>query len=271
MDDWEVLVVDNNSTDSTRAVCDGFFGKLPMRYVFEPDQGLSKARNRAIAESAGDLLVFTDDDVVVDRDWLREYEQGPARFPRAAFFGGRVLPLWETPRPSWLRDEKMPLLSGLLVNYDLGDDSRWLAKDEPGPFGASFAITRELFEKVGDFRPDLGVKGEVPGRGEEAEYLERAVAAGFRGAYLGSVVCHHAVDPRRLSLAYLYHYGVQKGIAEQRMRQRAPRGTVGKELTYGVRGLGQLVRGRGDRFRQCVINMGIQKGLRRASRGSDVG
>lgn len=259
---WEVLVVDNNSTDSTREICNWFAGKLPLRYVFEGEQGLSNARNRAIAECAGDLLVFTDDDVVVDRDWLREYARGPARFRGAAFFGGRVLPMWDTPRPGWLRDEKMPLLSGLLVNYDLGDESRWLAEGEPGPFGASFAITRELFEKVGDFRPDLGVKGEVPGRGEEADYLQRAVAAGFRGAYLATAVCHHPVDPGRLSPGYLYRYGVQKGIAERRMRRLAPRGTVGRELMYGVRGLWQLVRGRGDRFRQSVINMGIQRGLR---------
>jgi len=262
-DAWEVLVVDNNSIDDTSGVCSRFDDRLPLRYVFEAEQGLSNARNRAIAECAGKLLVFTDDDVIVDKDWLVEYEKGMTGFPDAAFFGGRVLPLWEMSRPGWLRDEKMPLLSGLLVNYDIGTESRWYSESDPGPFGASFAITRELFEKISGFRPDLGVKGDVPGRGEEADYIERARVAGFRGAYLASAVCRHPVDPERLTLTYLYRYGVQKGVAEIRMKQLPPRGTVGKEVMYGLRGFAQLVRGRGDRFRQCVINMGIQRGLRR--------
>ena len=259
---WEVLVVDNNSSDFTQDICRKYADRIPLIYIFEGEQGLSNARNRAISECSGNLLLFTDDDVIVNENWLRAYEEGSGEYAAASYFGGRVLPLWETPRPSWLKDERMPLLGGLFVHYDLGESSQWLGDEDPNPFGASFAIRRDLFDRVGLFRRDLGVNGEVPGRGEEAEYLARARAAGFRGAYLAEAVCHHPVEPDRLSIGYLYRYGVQKGIAEARMRQHPGPGSIVNELMYGVRGLTQLVRGRGDRFRQCVINMGIQRGLR---------
>ena len=259
---WEILVIDNNSTDDTASVCSSHSSLLPLRHVFEARQGLSHARNRALAESTGELLVFTDDDVVVDRKWLAQYATCRTRFPDAGFFGGKIKPLWSRPPPAWLKDQNMALFSGLLVHYDIGTEDRWLESDDPTPFGASFAVTKDLSDLVGQFRPDLGVKGAVPGRGEEADYLARAGSAGFRGAYLASAVCYHPVDRRRLSLRYLYLYGVQKGIAEIRMRRAGSRGSVKREIVYALRGLYQLARGHGDRFRQCVINMGIQRGLR---------
>ena len=261
-DEWEVLIVDNRSTDDTRDVCERFSQRMPLRYVFEDVQGLSSARNRAAKEFSGRFLVFTDDDVVVEPDWLRGYIRGFLAFPDADYFGGKVIPLWTTPKPKWLQDERMPLLSGLLVNYDRGGDDRYLGDDDPHPFGASFAVSRNLLQTIAWFRQDLGVKGGVPGRGEEAEFLERAHRAGFRGAYLGTTVCRHWADPARLKLGYLYRYGVQKGIAELRRSQSVARGTIRGEISIGLKGLRQLMLGHGDRFRQCVINMGIQRGLR---------
>lgn len=264
--EWEVLVVDNNSSDHTADVCEEAKAGLPLRYVFEEEQGLSHARNRAVRECRGELLLFTDDDVTVGKYWLREYDNARGLFPGADFFGGRVKPRWETPRPRWLHDEKMALLSGLLVHYDRGPENRMLEDGDPLPYGASFAITRTLFEQVGRFRPDLGVMGEVPGRGEEADYMTRAQKQGFHGAYIASAISYHPVDHARLSLRYLYCYGVQKGVAETRLSHGTTKDIINHELRYGIRALVQLARGRGDRFRQCIINMGIQRGLRRASR-----
>ena len=261
-DDWEVLVVDNNSSDHTAQVCRDHARDLPVKYVFEPEQGLSSARNRAIAECGGELLVFTDDDIIASEDWMLEYTKGISEFAGCAYLGGKILPLWEMPPPSWLKDERMPLLAGLLGCYDLGDSNRWLDDCDLDPYGANFGITRELFERIGLFRTDLGVKGMIPGRGEESEYLGRARAAGLRGVYLGRALCHHKIDRNHLALRHLYRYGVQKGIAELRLRQQPAEGSLIEELAYAIRGVVQLVRGRGDRFRQCVINMGIQRGLR---------
>jgi GT2 family glycosyltransferase len=120
-----------------------------------------------------------------------------------------------------------------------------------------------LFKTIEPFRTDLGVKGNIPGRGEEADYLNRAKKHGFKGAYVGKAVCYHWVDPVRLSLRHMYRYGIQKGIAEKIIHaKQSNEGSLFQELLYGLKGLFQLTKGRGDRFRQCIINMGIQRGLR---------
>lgn len=261
---WELLVVDNNSSDDTSTVAEAFAPSLPLRYVFEPEQGLSAARDRAMTEAWGDWLLFTDDDVLVDRDWLVHYFAAMRRFPDAGFLGGRVRPYWPEGRPRWVRDERMSLIAGLLVCYDLGEEGRAYAPGDPLPFGASFALHRAVFESVGGFRRDLGVKGGALGRGEETEYLERVRAGGWNGAYVGGACVRHWTDPRRLTLAYLLRYGYHKGRSGGGSRRSLWRRSVGAG-GFLLRGLVQLLRGRGDRFRQSVINAGIVLGV-----GSDV-
>ena len=263
--DWELLLVDNNSSDATPRVAQEFADTLPLRYVFEPVQGLSAARNRALKEIRGDLLVFTDDDVVLERGWLAAYADAERNFFDADYFGGRILPLWKGNKPSWLVDSSMALISGLLVHYDLGEEARWLSSADPLPYGANFALRRDLTKRLEGFRLDLGVKGGSSGRGEEAEYLERARRSGAKGAYLGSAVCLHAQDSSRFRLGYLYRYGIEKGRAAALMGQ-ASKGGVSKQFSFALRGMGQLLKGRGDRFRQCVINIGIQRGLAQAQK-----
>jgi glycosyltransferase involved in cell wall biosynthesis len=253
-------LIDNNSTDTTAEVAGSYQDRLPLRYVLEPTQGLSVARNRAIQEFRGDLLVFTDDDVVLDAGWLANWAQADHEFPNSAYFGGRVLPLWQGNRPRWLTDPSLSLISGLLVNYDLGDANRRFRDTDPLPFGANFALRRELIEQLEPFRVDLGVKGGSLGRGEEAEYLGRARAVGASGAYVGMATCYHAQDSRRFRLSHLYEYGVEKGRAAVLVDAKSG-GSRRAQLSYAIKGAGQLLRGRGDRFRQCVINMGIQRGL----------
>lgn len=258
---WELLVVDNNSSDNTIEVVSSFESRLPLRYIFEGEQGLSAARNRALKEFKGDLVLFTDDDVVVDPRWLAAYDAAIKRFPLAGYFGGRVLPFWSDHKPRWLKDESLTLISGLLVRFDLGDETRPFAADEPTPFGASFALRRTVVDGIGEFRRDLGVVAGVPGRGEETEYLARSQARGCAGVYVGDSQVHHWTDPRRLTLRYLYRYGVQIGIAAKRTGSDGS-GSAFMAATFVVRGLRQLMMGRGDRFRQCVINVGIQMAWR---------
>lgn len=263
--DWELLLIDNNSRDATRAVAESFIGRLPLHYVFEPEQGLSAARNRALRECRGQVLLFTDDDLRFDPDWLMAYERAFANQPEAGWFGGRIRPLWQDRPPRWLQDENMALIAGLLVHYDLGFRNRPYLSTDPTPFGASFALRRHAFEQVGDFRVDLGVKGDVPGRGEEAEYFERLKLAGVSGFYVGASSAWHWQDRARFGWRYLYRYGVQKGVAAVRMsgaNTDYEDGSWLRELEYGLRGAWQMLKGRGDRARQCVINMGIERGMR---------
>ncbi len=263
LDDLEILVVDNNSNDNTGAVVQGYTERLPIRYCCETTQGLSYARNRGVSESRGDTLIFTDDDVLLDRGWLAAYLRAIEAFPQAGFFGGRILPDWtDHPRPSWLKDEQMPLLSGVLVCHDLGENSRLYVAEDDTPFGASFAVRRALFAELGAFRTDLGVKGHSRGRGEDTEFLNRARTRGEPGVYVGEALCRHRVEPERLKLSSFFRYGVESGIAHKKITNSDARGSLFRAAFFVARGLRQLALGRGDRFRQCIINAGIQSGLR---------
>jgi len=235
--------------------------RLPLRYVFEKTQGLSAARNRAMAEYRGNLLVFSDDDVVMEPLWLSAYEEAEKAFPEAGYFGGRILPLWIDEKPRWLVDPSLALISGLLVHYDMGDKNLWFEKSDPFPFGANFALRRNVTEALDSFRLELGVNGGSAGRGEETEYLGRVQNLGHRGAYIGRAVCYHAQDPKRFELRYLYRYGVESGRSARRTG-KGIKGSLVTEIVYYLKGFFQLCKGRGDRFRQCVINAGIQKGFR---------
>jgi glycosyltransferase involved in cell wall biosynthesis len=264
--DWDLLVIDNNSNDQTKSVIKKYENHLPLRYIRETKQGLSHARNRALTECDSEVLIFTDDDVKVDVNWLSSYAEAVSSFPDADYFGGRILPHWSTEKPKWMRDETMPLIGGLLVICDNGPEVRYYRDTDSGPFGASFGVRRRMIKRLSPFRVDLGPKLHVPGRGDDDEYLLRAKQAGYRGIYCGRAVCYHQTDPKRLRIGYMYRFGVQKGIAEKRMStDNNSRGSITLELNYAIRGLFQLCTGRGDRFRQCIINMGIQRGMRQES------
>jgi glucosyl-dolichyl phosphate glucuronosyltransferase len=259
----EILIVDNNSADATREVTAAFAAELPIRYVIEKSRGLSHARNRAIGEFQGDILLFTDDDVRLDKNWLSAYALAAAEFSAGEFFGGRILPYWEDGPPRWFKGERLALLDGLLVWYDHGTENRLYAHAEEPPFGASFAVRRSLLERMSQaFRIDLGCRGSSRGRGEETEFLKRCISAEARGVYVGEALCWHKVDRRRLALPALYWYGVESGRAHKIIAGSAKAGSFLKVPVHITRGVLQLCKGRGDRFRQCVINAGIEVGLR---------
>ena len=266
----EVLIVDNNCTDGTVNVVEAFQERLPIRRVTESQQGLAHARNRAVAEFRGDVLLFTDDDVRFGTDWLAAYQDAIRRFPDADYFGGRILPDWGQAKPRWIGDEPLPLIDGVLVWFDHGAETRLVCTTAQPPFGASFAIRRRLFEKIGLFRVDLGAGGMGLGRGEETEFLMRARDAGTQGVYVGQALCFHAYDPRRLTLAALYRYGVSCGRSHNAIVARTHRGSYRAAAWFVLRGLYQAVRGRSDRFRQCVVNAGIEVGTRPGYREMDI-
>lgn len=263
---WELLVIDNNSNDDTRAAVREFEGRLPLRYLFESRQGLSHARNRALAESVADLLLCIDDDMTLQPAWAEGFLAAAGGFPDADFFGGRILPEWPEGKPGWLHDEDLALVSGVFGKYDLGSSVRPYRPGEPHPYGGNFGLRRRLFERLDGFRADLGVSGTTAGRGEETEYFQRAAGAGSRGVYVGASVCRHRIRAEQTTLRYLYQYGFQTAVAGVRMGMHVgARGGYGAAAAITFRGILQLLRGRGDRFRQCVINAGIRVGLRRAA------
>lgn len=260
--DWELLVVDNGSSDDTAAVAHGFAPRLPgLRLLSEPQAGLSRARNRALAEFRGDWLAFTDDDALVAPQWLAAL-QAAIRDPREVdFLGGRSQVRWPSSAPAWLRRNDAPFISGLLCHYDLGEVDRDYESGDELPIGVNMAVSRRLVESVGTFRIDLGAG--TGARGEDSEYLKRAVDAGLRGRYLASATVHHTADRERLTLPALYRHGVAKGRTHARMNDRSVGGASRfKEAAILARAALQGLLRRGENLRIGVINAGILHGLR---------
>lgn len=214
---WEVLVVDNGSTDPTPAVISTWTDRLPLRYLFEPTPGLSAARNRAMTEARGGLLIFTDDDVEVDRGWLTALADARRRQPTAGYLAGRILPVYDDPVPSWWTDGCERLLAGVVVRFAPRRAEGLLTPEDPRPMGANLAIDAAALRTVGGFRTDLGRRGACLIGGEEVAVLIAMERAGLRGVYVPAAVVYHHTPVGRLSDLSLLRYFMGVGAAAVRM------------------------------------------------------
>jgi GT2 family glycosyltransferase len=205
---WELLVVDNNSNDDTAAVVRSFIQRMGprVRYIFEGQQGRSAAMNAGIAQTNGDVIAFTDDDVVLDPDWLAQLQQA-FEDQSVSAVAGRILPLWTHPKPDWLEMEGQQAV----VNFDLGDQ---LQDIRTAPMGANSAFRKEIFSKYGTFRLDLGVSGSKHTiTCDDTEFGGRLMAAGERILYCPSAVIHHPVDPERTTKKYFLTWYYYNGVS----------------------------------------------------------
>jgi glucosyl-dolichyl phosphate glucuronosyltransferase len=205
--DWEICIVDNGSTDHTAEVVESFAGRLPIRRVREDLAGLSNARNRGVAEAAGRYLCWTDDDVLVDPQWLAAYAAAFEQFPTAAIFGGRILPSLEPPTPAWFAENagEWPLTS-LLAARDLGDETTPLSfEGDKVPWGANFAVRAEEQRRC-LYDPRLGVSPNQKRLGEETEVMYRLFQQGAEGRWVPGAKVHHIIPQRRQSYDYVHEY-----------------------------------------------------------------
>jgi glycosyltransferase involved in cell wall biosynthesis len=210
---WEIAVVDNNSTDQTRQVVQDLQRRYPdlIRYVFEPKQGISNARNAGIAEAKGEILAFLDDDESADPDWLQSLTAN-LHTGEWAGAGGRVLPPADFSPPQWLLT-KRSIASGPLATFDLGLEPGVLR--EPA-FGANMAFRKEVFERLGGFRTDLGRSGQSMISNEDTEFGRRVLAGGFRLRYEPGAVTYHPVEENRLKKQYFLDWWFNKGRSDVR-------------------------------------------------------
>lgn len=212
--EWEVIVVDNNSKDDTQQVIAEFQRKWPLlRYEFEGKQGLSHARNRGIATALGDILLFTDDDVLPEPDWLEATLSGLEKY-NADACGGYIAPIWESPPPDWLTERFHGFLA---VRTDRSDDYA-ITSASQAPFGANMAFRREVLQKVGGFDTRRGRKGNVLASGEDGELFERILSAGLKVVFLGQSRVHHKVESFRLTKRYFrrWRFQTSRNIAQSK-------------------------------------------------------
>lgn len=198
---FEVIVVDNASTDDTRHVVERAAAHHPglVRYCREPRPGLSFARNAGILAAQGDILAFTDDDVLVGETWLEEIQREFSRDPQLMMLGGRVLLAHETLQP---------------VAIQPSEERQEFVFPFAGTFvmGANMAFRRELFAQLGGFDVRLGA-GQFLAGAEDADFFYRALKVGHKLLYAPNVVVAHAHDRVTAEQAARLEYGYGKGCA----------------------------------------------------------
>jgi glucosyl-dolichyl phosphate glucuronosyltransferase len=229
---WEVVVVDNNSTDDTRTVVTQRIATfpVPLKYVFEARQGKSNALNAGIAGSEARIIAFTDDDVRARQGWLVAACEPLLAEREYGYTGGPVFPIWESPRPSWLEGEPGDLW-GTLAILDYGAAPFCFEERQRIPVGANMAVRRELINRIGGFAPDLDRTGRsLLGQGQ-AEFFCRSRANGVRGLYVPEMVIEHHVPASRLTLGYFRRWWYWKGISRFRLEQMHPTTELGVDTT----------------------------------------
>jgi glucosyl-dolichyl phosphate glucuronosyltransferase len=197
---YEVIVVDNNSTDETRRTLEELCTKYEdLSYHFEPQQGVSYARNRGIAAARAPILAFTDDDIKPASDWVACVSEGFKRFPEADCIGGKVLPETKTEFPLWLTSKHWTPLALL----DMGEEPVVLdVLNGPGLVAANLAVRAAVFKEVGLFQPELQRVKSFIGSLEDHEFEMRLGGAKKRLMYLPELIVYAQVLDERLNKAY---------------------------------------------------------------------
>lgn len=207
--DYEIVVVDNNSTDETKHLVESFMDKAGnrLRYFFEPVRGKWHALNHGIRESRGEILAFTDDDVIVDNKWIFYIDES---FKKSSIdaMGGRVLPVYPQGAPAWVKDNG-DLLQGPIVRYDYGEDMKYYDESMAPFVGANMALKRKLCAGKNLFEDDLGVgTGRL---GEDTELFERLRLANKKILYCGKALVWHPAERERMTLKYVARWHIAYG------------------------------------------------------------
>lgn len=245
----EIIVVDNNSTDRTAAVVAlaAERSPWPLRYVLETTQGLSVARNTGIAAAHGNIVAFTDDDVIPEPSWVRALSKAFIEH-HGDCVGGKILPLWLQPPPTWLASAgPSSHLWDILALLDRGSEVRVAgARQWNLLYGANMAFRKSLFDEVGTFRTDLGPRGADCSRGDDTDMLMRLLRTSKRVVYTPHAVVRHKVPPQRLRLSYLRRWQFGSGRSNTRLTTAAPQGIprwlVRECMTHGLGAMWSYVR-----------------------------
>jgi len=231
--EFEILVINNNSTDHTEEVCSDFSKRssgLSFRWVRETRQGLSFARNRAVREAASDAVLFIDDDVHLPEMFIETALNYLRRYPEAKCAGGRIFVSFDSDETGWIPKELMPMF-GL---HDLGDQDR-IYPPTNFPRGGNMLIKKSVFEAYGEFHTGLGRMGPDLLGSEEKEFFERIRKEGVVLHYWSDMALWHRIGSDRLKESYLKNQS--KGIGRSERIK-----TIGSPGRRAIKLAGELVK-----------------------------
>jgi glucosyl-dolichyl phosphate glucuronosyltransferase len=216
---WEVIIVDNASTDSTRETVDYFTNQHPnFIYYYETRVGLSHARNRGWQEAAGEYVAYIDDDCRIPPDWIVKtlkiiYEKSPLAF------GGPYLPDYETTKPTWYKDIYGSYLRGRYPKQAVPAETFNLC-------GGNLIVKRQILEALGGFKSEFGMVGTQVGYAEEDD-LQMRIRQHWPGGLIyfdPDLTVNHLVQPIKMHLSwrirYEYHWGRSRAILDNKPARR---------------------------------------------------
>jgi glycosyltransferase involved in cell wall biosynthesis len=218
---WEVLIVDNNSSDDTKKTVMQLSeqSKLTIRYAFEPKQGLNHARNLGMQESKGNYYAYIDDDITVSKNWLHSMFHA-LTVNNADAMGGRIHLDPSIQLPAWI--SKNPEMFGFLGFQDFGEKPMQVDGIKRYPFGGNMAFNRSVIKTVGFFNTQLGRKGEGTKKdelfkGAETDYFHRlASVKNAKIFYTPDAIVYHHILPHQLKKDYFLtihrNAGYQKAL-----------------------------------------------------------
>ena len=222
----EILIIDNHpkkedSEKVFRIIKNFESGFVNIKYIYEENLGVACARNRALRESKEDIILFVDDDCIIHKDWLKNTQDVIKDFPRAAFFAGRVVPIWRGDFPGWLKDYYKILFPAEAGYSNLGNKIKIIKSKRLacGILGANFVLNKEIINpKLLYFDPELGHKPYKYGinLGEETELMWRLVDGGYFGVYAPKTIAYHINIPEKKSWGYFQEHKFMSGILKER-------------------------------------------------------
>ena len=248
---FEILVIDNNSKDHTAAVVAEFASAQPApRYVREENQGLDHARNRALEEARGEIVVFGDDDILVKPDWLAQMTVpliADAGTRKIGAVGGEVIPVFPDGLPNWVREWHSPLA----FRPDLGP-----IPARHSPMGANLAFPKWVFEQLGPFHTALDRAAGNYFSGGDSEMIRRVRAAGFEIWFAPAAAVQHQMPASRTTFRYAARHAFDS--ARSRVIDRA--GQPGAGGYFVSRLGGNLLKASGLVLLALLCAVGFQSG-----------
>lgn len=227
-DAYEIIIVNNNSTDNTESIVQEFLKEnpeLPASYFLELNQGHTYARNRGIEESKGDILAFIDDDAFVDVDYVKEISGFFKTKEDATAIGGRIVPKYEVEEPKWMSRHLLPLVAAL----DKGSQVRKF-QGSKFPIGANMAFRKEAFEKYGQFDVELGRRGSGLEGGDEKDMMYRLKRHHEAIYYVPGVKVDHIIPEKRLTMEYIRGLAHGVGTSEKKRLRGGGLGEIAHKI-----------------------------------------
>jgi glycosyltransferase involved in cell wall biosynthesis len=230
--DWEVIIVNNNCTDDTDEIVEQFTDGLPIRLLHEKQQGLSNARNCAVEAAKGDYILWTDDDVIVDPNWLAAYVDAFRTWPKAALFGGPIKLKLEGNPPPWLVEMLCDKsLASVYAHRDLSNipielnSTKWTSI----PYGANLCI-RMREQRNFRYNPNLGRCRNGQIRGEETDVVKTMLNSDAEGWWVPGAIVHHVITEDLQTQAHLRRYFMGAGRSLVREGPKDPKTKLGSFL-----------------------------------------